>query len=41
MIFRMELPRFEVIDILDVKYIGPKAVGYTFPSRIYDIVDIN
>ena len=41
MVFRMELTYNEILDILDVKYIPASTVGYTRPSGLYEISDIN
>ena len=34
MVCRMELPYDEIVDILDIKYVGPKMVGYTLPHAV-------
>ena len=41
LVFRLKLTCREVENMLDVKYIDVKSTGYTIPSRIYEIIDIN
>ena len=41
MVFRMELTSNELLDTLDMKYIAASTKGYTLPSSVYEISDIN
>ena len=41
MVYEMELPYNEIIDILDVKCIAGSTIGYTLPPGVYEISDIN
>ena len=40
MIFRMELTQNDLIDILNIKYLRPKTIGYNFPPEIYEFIHI-
>ena len=40
-VFRMELTYHEVAQIFDTKHIDAKATGYTFPTGIHEISDLN
>ena len=37
----MQLTYNEVIDILDLKYIPTKKIGYSIEPNIYNVVDLN
>ena len=37
MVYRLELPYDESVDILDVKYINGTFIGYAIPPGIYEI----
>ena len=37
----MQLTYDEIIDVLDLKYISTKKIGYTLNPGIYEIVDLN
>ena len=39
MVYRMEITYDEFIDILDMKHIGAKTIGYTILPRINEISD--
>ena len=41
MVYRMESAYDEIVDILDVRYIAGSTTGYTLPTGIYEITDIN
>ena len=41
MVYRFQLTYDEIIDILDLKYIPTKRMGYSIEPNIYDIVDLN
>ena len=41
LIYRMQLTYNEIIDILDLKYISTKTVGYSVEPNIYNVVDLN
>ena len=41
LIYRMQLTYNEIIDILDLKYIPTKRVGYSIEPNIYNVVDLN
>ena len=37
----MQLTYDEIIDVLDLKYISAKRIGYSLDPGIYEIVDLN
>ena len=37
----MQLTYDEIIDILDLKYIPTKGIGYSLNPSIYEVVDLN
>ena len=37
MVYRMQLPYDEILDVLDVEYIAGSTMGYTLPPGIYEI----
>ena len=37
----MQLTYNEIIDILDLKYIPTKRIGYSIEPDIYNVVDLN
>ena len=41
MVYRFQLTYDEIIDILDLKYIPTKRMGYSIEPNIYDTVDLN
>ena len=41
LVYRMQLTYDEFIDILDLKYISTKRIGYSLNPGIYEIVDLN
>ena len=41
LVFRLQLTYHEIVDILDVKYISTKRIGYSLKPNIYNIVDSN
>ena len=41
LVYRMQLPYDEIIDILDLKYISTKRMGYSLKPGIYEVVDLN
>ena len=41
MVYRMDLPYDEVLDILDIKYIPWRRMGYTLTPGISEIIDRN
>ena len=41
MVYRMELPYDENVDILDVSYTTGSTIGHTLPPGIYQITDLN
>ena len=41
MVYRMELPYDELVDILDLKYFAGSSVGYTLPPEKNEISDLN
>ena len=41
LVYRLELTKKEIIDILDLKYIPLSTVGCTLPNGIYEIRDID
>ena len=41
LVYRMRLSYDEIIDILDLKYIPTKRIGYSIEPNIYNVVDLN
>ena len=41
LVYRMQLTYDEIIDVLDLKYISTKRIGYFLNPGIYEIVDLN
>ena len=41
LVYRMQLTRDEIIDVLDLKYIPTKKTGYSLNPGIYEVVDLN
>ena len=41
LVYRMQLTYDEIIDVLDLKYISTKRIGFSFDPGIYEIVDLN
>ena len=41
LVYRMQLTYNEIIDILDLKYIPTKRIGYSIEPNIYIVVDLN
>ena len=41
LVYRMQLTYDEIIDVLDLKYISTKRIGYSLDTGIYEIVDLN
>ena len=41
LVYRMQLTYDEIIDILDLKYVPTKRIGYSLKPNIYQIGDIN
>ena len=41
LVYRMQLTYNEIIDVLDLKYIPTKRIGYSLNPGIYEIVDLN
>ena len=41
LVYRMQLTRTEILDILDLKYIPTKRTGYSLDPGIYEVVDLN
>ena len=41
LVYRMQLTYDEIIDVLDLKYISTKRIGYSLNTGIYEIVDLN
>ena len=41
LVYRMQLTYDEIIDILDLKYIPTKRMGYSIEPNIYNVVDLN
>ena len=39
MVYRMELPYDEIVDIMDVKIIAGSIIGYFLPPGIYEFTD--
>ena len=41
MVYRLPLTYNEIVDILDLKYISAKRIGYPLKPNIYNVVDLN
>ena len=41
MVYRFQLTYDEIVNILDLKYIPTKRIGYSVKPNIYQISDIN
>ena len=41
LVYRMQLTYDEIIDILDLKYISTKRIGYSLDPGIYEVADLN
>ena len=41
LVYRMQLTYDEIIDVLDLKYVSTKRIGYSLDPGIYEIVDLN
>ena len=41
LVYRMRLSYYEIMDILDLKYIPTKRTGYSLNPGIYEVVDLN
>ena len=41
LVYRMQLTYNEIINILDLKYIGTKRIGFSIEPNIYNVVDLN
>ena len=41
LVYRMQLTYDEIINILDLKYIPTKRIGYSIEPNIYNVVDLN
>ena len=41
LVYRMQLTYDELMDIIDLKYISTKRIGYSLDPVIYEIVDLN
>ena len=41
LVYRMQLTYDEIIDVLELKYISTKRVGFSLDPGIYEIVDLN
>ena len=41
LVYRMQLTYNEIINILDLKYISTKRMGYSIEPNIYNVVDLN
>ena len=41
LIYRMQLTYDEIIDVLDLKYISTKRIGYSLNPGIYEVTDLN
>ena len=41
LVYRFRLTYDEIIDILDLKYIPTKRIGYTINPGIYEVIDLN
>ena len=41
LVYRMQLTYDEIIDVLDIKYISTKRIGYSLNPDVYEIIDLN
>ena len=41
LVYRFKLTYDEIMDILDLKYIPTKRMGYSIEPKIYNVVDLN
>ena len=41
MLYRFQLTYDEIIDILDLKHIHAKRIGYSLNPGIYEVIDLN
>ena len=41
LVYRMQLTYDEIIDVLDLKYISTKRIGYSLNPGIYEVADLN
>ena len=41
LVYRKQLTYDEIIDVLDLKYISTKRIGYSLNPGIYEVVDLN
>ena len=41
LVYRMQLTYDEIMDVLDLKYISTKSIGYSLNPGIYEVVDVN
>ena len=41
LVYRMQLTYDEIIDVLDLKYISSKRIGFSLDPGIYEIIDLN
>ena len=41
LVYRMQLTYDEIINILDLKYIPTKRIGYSIEPNIYNVIDLN
>ena len=41
LVYRMQLTYNEIINILDLKYIPTKSIGYSIEPNIYNVIDLN
>ena len=41
LVYRMQLTYDEIIDVLDLKYISTKRIGYSLDAGIYEVADLN
>ena len=41
LVYRMQLTYNEIINILDLKYISTKRIGYSIEPNIYNVIDLN
>ena len=41
LVYRMRLSYDEIMDLLDLKYVPTKNIGYSLDPGIYEVVDLN
>ena len=41
LVYRFQLTYGEIIDIIDLKYIPTKRIGYSLPPGIYEVIELN